>query len=86
MISYLKTYANQTVLGFKFLGRVQGVVDEGESSRLASTKSSAETKDKDVLLVGLVQFRELFTEVILGDVGASRVQDVDDLKGWTDEW
>ena len=80
-----KTYTSETVLWFKLLGRVQRVVDQGESSRLATTESSTEAKHENVFLIGLVELGQLFAEVVLGDVGTARVQDVDDLcghEGW----
>ena len=79
------TYTSETVLWLKLLGRVQGVVDQGEPSRLATTESSAEAKHENVLLVRLVQLGQLFSEIILGDVGTTRVQDVDDLSDGA-EW
>lgn len=53
-----------------------GVVDEGESSGLATTELGLETEDVDLLLLALVELSELATEVVLGDVGAVWVQNV----------
>jgi hypothetical protein len=53
-----------------------GVVDEGETSGLATTELGAETEDVDLVLVGLVKLSKLGTELVLGDVGTVWVEDV----------
>jgi len=68
--------ADQSVVGLELLHGLGGVVDEGEASGLATTELCAETKDIDLLLVGLVHASELLAEVILGDVGTTGVEDV----------
>lgn len=53
-----------------------GVVDEGESSGLATTELGLESENVDLLLGALVELSELSAEVVLGDVGTVWVQDV----------
>lgn len=55
------------------LGRV---VDESETSGLATTEVGAQTEDVDLLGGSLVQAGELLAEGGLGDAGLARVEDV----------
>lgn len=71
-----KTDADETVAGLELLHGLRRVVDEGEASGLATTEVGAETEDGDLVLDGLVQGAELLAELLLGDVGTARVQDV----------
>lgn len=68
--------ADEPVVGLELLHRRLGVVDEAESGRLAATVLCAETEDGDLLLAALVELGQLGAEVILGDVGALRVEDI----------
>ena len=70
------TNADQTVGGLELLQGLGGVVDQSESSGLATTVLGAETEDGDLVLVGLVQVGQLLAELILGDVGAVGVEDI----------
>ncbi len=63
-------------MGLELLHRLGGVVDEGEAGGLATTELGAEAEDIDLVLLGLVEAGELLTELLLGDVGAVRVEDV----------
>lgn len=63
-------------MGLELLHRLGGVVDQGEAGGLAATELSPETKDGNLVLLGLVHAGELVAELILGDVGAVRVEDV----------
>lgn len=60
----------------ELLQGLSGVVDESEAGALATTVLGAETEDGDLVLVGLVERRDLFAELILGDVGTVGVEDV----------
>lgn len=68
--------ADKAVVGLEFLQGFDGVVDEGEAGGLSTTIVRAQTEDGDLFLVGLVEIAELAAELVLGDVGAARVQDV----------
>ena len=68
--------SHEAIVWLELLHGLGGVVEEGEASALATTVLGAETKDGHVVLVGLVELRELLTELILGDVGARWVKDV----------
>jgi len=63
-------------VGLELLHGGSGVVEEGESSGLATTKLCAETKDGDGVLLALVELRELLAEILLGDIGALGVENV----------
>ena len=55
---------------FEFLHRLDGIVDEGKASGLATAVLSAHAEDIDLIFVGLVDFGEFGAEVVFGDVGA----------------
>lgn len=78
-INHWPTYTNQSVFGLKFLGSIQTVVDQSESSGFTATKSSAESKDKDVFNIAVVHFSELFSDFLLGYIGTIWVQHIDNL-------
>jgi hypothetical protein len=67
---------DKTVVGLELLHGLVGVVDESETSGLATTVLGAETEDGDLVLVGLVELGELLAELILGDVGTVGVEDI----------
>jgi len=67
---------DEPVVGLELLHGLGAVVDEGETSALATTVLGAETEHGDLVLVGLVQLGELLAELILGDVRAVGVEDV----------
>lgn len=68
--------ANQSVVGLELLHGLGGIVDKGEAGGLAATELCAETENADLLLAGLVHAGEFVAELLLGDVGAARVEDV----------
>jgi hypothetical protein len=67
---------DKTVVGLELLHGLVGVVDESETSGLATTVLGAETEDGDLVLVGLVELGQLLAELILGDVGTVGVEDI----------
>lgn len=67
---------DEAVTRLELLHGLGRVVDEGETGGLAATELGAETKDGDLLLGRLVHGAELLPELLLGDVGAARVEDV----------
>lgn len=70
------TDTDKAVARLELLQGLSGVVDESETSGLATTVVGAETEDGDLVLAGLVELSKLAAEVILGDVGLVGVQDV----------
>ena len=60
----------------KLLQGFGGVVDERETSCLSTTKLSLKTENIDLVLVGLVEFGKLASELVLGDVGTVWVEDI----------
>ena len=64
----------------ELLHRLRRVVDKCEACALAATILRLEAEDGDLVLGGLVQLRELGSELILGYVRSVRVKDI------TAEW
>lgn len=60
----------------EFLHCLDGIVDKGKASGLATTVLSAHAEDVDLIFVGFVHFGEFGAEVIFGDIGAVGVQDI----------
>jgi hypothetical protein len=52
------------------------VVDEGETSALATTILSTEAEDGDLVFGGLVEIGKLVTEIIFRDIRPVWVEDV----------
>lgn len=52
------------------------VVDERKAAGLATTEVSPQAEDADLLGGSLVQLGESLAEVVLGDAGVARVEDV----------
>jgi hypothetical protein len=69
---------DQSVLRLELLHGLGGIVDEGKASGLATTELGAQAEDGDLILLGLVHAGDLLTELLLGDVGAAGVQNVND--------
>lgn len=61
---------------FEFLQCFGRVIDQGETSCLSTTELGLETENVDLVLVGLVEFRKLGSQVVLGDVGTVGVEDI----------
>lgn len=68
--------SHEPVVRLKLLHRLVAVVDEREAGALAATVLRPEAKDRDLVLLCLVQLGELAAELILGDVGSVGVEDV----------
>jgi hypothetical protein len=68
--------ANQSVVRLELLQGLGRVVDQGESGGLSTTELRLETENVDLVLAGLVEFGQLASEVVLGDVGTVGVEDV----------
>lgn len=73
-----QTVSNQSVSRLELLGVSSRLVNQTETGRLATTELGSETKHGDSILVGLVQLGQSLSQLVLGDVGSVRVQDVDD--------
>ena len=71
-----KADADQPVVGLELLHGLGGVVDKGKAGGLAATELGTKAEDADLVLLGLVHAGELIAELILGDVGAVRVEDI----------
>jgi hypothetical protein len=68
-------HSDETVFGLELEGLL-GVVNQGESGTLATTKLSSESKDDDLFLGCLVHGREFIPKFIFGKVGTGRVDNV----------
>lgn len=66
------------MFGLKLLLCALVIVNESKSSALSSTKMCSKTEEDDSVLVSLVQGGKLFLEFGLGNVGAGRVEDIED--------
>lgn len=60
----------------ELLHHLVAVVDESEPGRLAATVLCAETEAGHLVLVGFVELGEFLAQLVFGDVGAVRVEDV----------
>lgn len=70
--------SDQSVLGFESLGVFNRRVDQTETGRLATTEGSSETENRNGILFSLVDFGQLFSQFILGDVTSVGVDNVND--------
>lgn len=70
------SHSDESVSGFELLHGLNGVVDQGEASGLAATVLGAHAEDVDLVGIGLVNFGEFCSEVVLGDIGAVGVEDI----------
>ena len=68
--------AHKSVVWLELLHGLSGIVEEGETSALATTELGAESEDGDLVLVHLVETGKLLAELILGHVWARWVEDV----------
>ena len=49
LLNSQKTVADKTVLGFELLGRIDGIVDEGETRGSITTESGTEAKAENLI-------------------------------------
>merc|ERR1719187_2410215 len=70
------TLSVETILGLELLGKVHGVVDEGEPGRLAATEVGSEAEGEDPVRGAVVDLGQLVADVALGDGGLAGVQNV----------
>jgi hypothetical protein len=63
-------------MGLELLQRFWRIVDESETSCLSATILRLQAENVDLVLVGLVHFRELASEFILGDVCTVGMEDI----------
>ena len=77
-------HSNQSVVRLELLHRLNRIVDQGETCRLAAAVLGAHAEDVDLVFVGFVDFGEFGAEVVFFDVGAVRVQDITGVRGVSD--
>jgi 3-dehydroquinate dehydratase len=73
-----KTLTDQAIFGFESLERIDIVVNESETGRFGTTEISLETENNNGFLVDRVHFGNLLTNVSLGAVGQTGMDDVQD--------
>ena len=54
----------------ELLHRLRRVIDERKAGALSTTILSPESEDRDLVFAGFVEFGELGSEFVFGDVGA----------------
>jgi len=64
------------VLGFELLEKIHVVIDQGESSGLTASEVSAESKTRDDISCSLVHLGQFLGNLLLGDCGASRMENI----------
>lgn len=69
---------HQPVVRLELLHHLVAVVDEREAGALAAAELRAEAEHGDGVFAGFVEFSEFGAELVFGDIGAGRVQDVAD--------
>ena len=74
------SYGSKSVLGFELLEKIHVVVDQGESSGLTASEVSAESKTRDDISCSLVHLGQFLGNLLLGDCGASRMENIHNLK------
>ena len=75
----MPTYSFESVLWFELLCCVHVVVDACKASGSASTECGGVAECEDDVGGGAVEGCELLLDVILGDVGLTRVDNINDL-------
>lgn len=78
--------SDQSVGWLESLGVGNGLVDQTETSGLATTKLSSETEHRNSVLVGLVQLRQSGSQLVLGHVWSVWVQHVNDELSSSQQW
>ncbi len=63
-----KTSSHQSVVRFELLGVSNTVINQTKTSRFSTTVLSSETKDRDTVLLGLVQISQLLLQLVLGNI------------------
>ena len=69
-----QSVSDQSVSWLKFLGVSSGLVDQTETSGLATTELGSETENRNGILVGLVGLGQSFTQLVLGNVWSVWIQ------------
>ena len=76
----MNTYTEKSVLGFKLLSLIKGIVDQSKASGFAATKVGPESKCKDDICGDFVSLGKLFSDFSLGESCSAWVQYINDLK------
>lgn len=72
------TYADKSEFRLELLLRRLIIVDQRKPGRATTTEGSTEAKGDNALLVGFVQFGQLFAQLGLADVGETGMDDIKD--------
>ena len=79
LLNSQKTVADKTVLGFELLGRIDGIVDEGETRGSITTESGTEAKAENLIRLWFVHGSQFFLASLLRHGSLTRVENVEDL-------
>lgn len=78
--------SDQSVGWLESLGVGNGLIHQTETGGLSTTEVGSESEDGDGVFVGLVQFGQSLSQLVLGDIGSVGVQDVDDELSSGQQW
>ena len=78
--------SDQSVGWLESLGVGNGLIHQTETGGLSTTEVGSESEDGDGVFVGLVQFGQSRSQLVLGDIGSVGVQDVDDELSSGQQW
>ena len=80
MLQYLYL-SDKSELGLELLGKVHGVVDQGESSALATSEDGLESISEDSIGSALIHSSKFLTNCDLGDGSLARMKDINNHLG-----
>lgn len=72
------THSNQSIPRLKLLLRCLIIINQSKASAPSTTKVSPETEGYNPALVGLVEAGKLLSEIDLGNIGPTRMENVND--------
>ena len=76
LLSLQQSLSDETVLGLELHQCLHLVVDDAKSRGLSAAELGTEAEEDDQFGVGLVHTADLFLQVGLGDVGAARMDNI----------
>ncbi len=78
LLDFQQLLTDQAVLGFESHGSLQGIINQGKASALATTKGSLEAENKGGFGGNVVHFGELGADVDFGAVSKTGMNNVQD--------
>ena len=78
---FSKAVSDEAVLRLELLGAFDVVVDQAKASGFAATKLGLKAENKHaVVVLDIIHLGKLLSELFLGDVGTTRVQNINNLQ------